>query len=214
MDRKFISYALRFALLVLLPFMLGALVLPHTQYIVGQELNTPNDAQGGSPRAVTYAFVHNGADSFVTNKINSLFPLAEYLDFPPFVNHGSPTICFADNGSTVILPDNSTTTPNYRWDVVFNNQTSVGVRPFSTNCTQIVLGGQYSYEWKLSQIQISSDSNISGTITFVPQTSTYTRMVMDYGILQGLVLVPVFYLLIVYPVVGLKRKILEGIEAQ
>ena len=203
---------MRFALLVLLPFILGAYVLPHTQYLAGQELNTPSDAQGGAPQAVTYAFVHNGADAFVANKINALFPLAEYLDFPPFVNHGSPYICFADNGSSLILPDNSTTVPVYNWDVLFNNRTSLAVQPFSMNCTPIALGGQYSYEWKLNLINVNS--NMSGTAAFVPQTSTRTRMIMDYGILQGLALIPVFYLLVVYPIVGLKRKIIEGIEAQ
>jgi hypothetical protein len=212
MDRKYVSYALRFALLVLLPFMLGAYVLPHTQYLQGQGLSTPSNAQGGAPQDVTYAFVHNNADSFVANKINTLFPLAEYLDFPPFVNHGSPSICFADNGSYLILPDNSTTVPTYTWNVLFNNQTSISVLPFSTSCTPISLGKEYSYAWKLNIVNINS--NLTGTAAFAPQTSTFTRMAMDYGILQGLVLIPVFYLLVVYPVVGLKRKILEGIEAQ
>ena len=212
MDRKLIIYALRFILLVLAPFMLGALVLPHTQYLSGQELSTPNDAQDGAPQAVTYAFVHNGADSFVANKINTLFPLAEYLDFPPFVNHGSPAICFADNGSYLVLPDNSSIVPKYQWSVLFNNQTNLTVGPFSTSCTPIVLGKEYSYEWKLNLLNVNS--NMTGTASFVPQTATYTRMVMDYGILQGLVLIPVFYLIVVYPAVGLKRKILEGIEAQ
>ena len=212
MDRKHISYALRFALLVLLPFMLGAYVLPHTQYLAGQALNTPSDAQGGASSSVTYAFVHNGTDAFVTNKINTIFPLAEYLDFPPFVNHGSPSICFADNGSYLVLSDNSTTVPAYGWSVLFNSQPSITVQPFSVNCTPIVLGNQYSYSWRLNLID--ANTNVSGAATFVPQTSTRTRMAMDYGILQGLALIPVFYLLVVYPIVGLKRKILEGIDAQ
>ncbi|MCX6769497.1 MAG: hypothetical protein NT051_02335, partial [Candidatus Micrarchaeota archaeon] len=151
-------------------------------------------------------------NSFMANRINSVFPLAGYLDFPPFVNHGATAVCFADNGSYLILPNNSTIVPNFNWAVAFNNQTSLHVPPSSVSCAPIALGSQYSYEWKLNLIDV--DTNVSGVATFVPRTATYTRMTMDFGILQGLVMIPVFYLLVVYPFVGLKRKILEGIEAQ
>ena len=57
-------------------------------------------------------------------------------------------------------------------------------------------------------------SGMNGTITFVPQTATYPRMEMDYGLLQGLVFIPVAYLFIWYPAAGIIRKIREGLHAQ
>ena len=58
------------------------------------------------------------------------------------------------------------------------------------------------------------DSNVSGVATFVPQTTAYTSMTMDYGILQGLAMIPVAYLLVWYPLAGIKKKILDGIWEQ
>lgn len=210
MGDKRAAYALRVAILVLLPFLAGAVVIPHTQPMTGQELRAPNESASGLD-AVTYAFVHGTTNAQVA-RISSLFPLAEYMDFPPFVSQRNPTICFADNGSYVILPDNATTVPDFQWHVLFNNATTLGVGPYSLNCTPIVLGKEYSYSWTLQVNKV--DSNVSGVATFVPQTTAYTSMTMDYGILQGLAMIPVAYLLVWYPLAGIKKKILDGIWEQ
>jgi hypothetical protein len=211
MDKRLI-YAMRIAVLVLLPFLVGALLLPHSQPMTGQELRAPNETASGGLNSVTYAFVHDSGSAQVSQRISSIFPLAEYLDFPPFVSHANPEICFEDSGSYVILPDNSTTVPDYQWHVLFNNATTLGVGPYSLNCTPIALGKEYAYSWKLQVNRI--DSNVSGVATFVPKTDAYTRMTMDYGMLQGLAMIPVAFLLVWYPAAGIKKKILDGFEAQ
>jgi len=205
------TYALRIAVLVLLPFLVGAFLLPHTQPLTGQELRAPNETASGL-NSITYAFVHDASNAAVSRRISSIFPLAEYLDFPPFASHTNPAICFEDKGSYVMLPDNSTAVPSFQWHVLFNNATTLAVNPNSLNCTPIALGKEYEYSWTL---QVGSvDSNVSGIATFVPQTDAYTTITVDYGMLQGLVMIPVAYLLIWYPAAGIRKKILEGFEAQ
>ena len=209
-DKK-LTYTLRIILLVLLPFLAGAFFIPHTQSLVGQELSAPTQSASGL-NSVTYAFVHDNSNAPVSKRISSIFPLADYLDFPPFVSHTDSAICFKDNGSYVILPDNSTTVPVFQWHVLFNNATSLAVDSYSSNCTPIIVGKQYEYSWTLQVNRVNS--NVSGIATFVPQTNAYTTLTMDYGILQGLVLIPVAFLLIWYPAAGIRKKILEGFEAQ
>ena len=53
-----------------------------------------------------------------------------------------------------------------------------------------------------------------GNVVFDPETATYPREVMDYGFLQGLVMIPVFYLFIFYPAAGIWKKIHKGLLEQ
>ena len=209
-DRR-ILYALRLFLLVLLPFLLGAFVLPHTQYVQGRELQAP-DSTGGSG-VQTYAFVHSDESSIIQQKISGLFPLAGYLDFQPFVYHNDPSICFEDTGSYLLFQDGSTAVPDYEWVVDFNGATHLAVPPFSANCTPIVIGKQDIYKWNLVIRSVDAEQ-ASGNVTFVPQTSAYTRLTMDYGILQGVILIPVAFLLVWYPSAGIIRKIKSGLSEQ
>ncbi|VVC02066.1 Uncharacterised protein [uncultured archaeon] len=208
MDKR-VEYACRAFLLVLLPFLLGAFALPHVHYMQGTALQAPGQAGNG---VQTYAFVHSSEDSIIQQKISSLFPLAGYLDFPPFVYHSNASVCFEDTGSYLVFPDKSTSIPSYDWTILLNGGTVLPLEPYSVACAPIALGQTNSYKWglNLKSVEATNQSNAA----FVPQTSAYTRLTMDYGILQGVVMIPVAFLLVWYPAAGIIRKIKEGLLAQ
>jgi len=205
-----ISHALRIFVLVLFPFIFGFWIVPHTAYMDGVLLSSPNENKSISTQGVSYSFVHSSG-YMVPQTVNAIFPLAEYLDFYPFVSHSYPLLCFEDNGSFFILPNGSETTPNLVWDVALNNAT-FQVTPGSPVCAISKQGQVNNYEWHAS---IGADlGNTSGNITFVPKTVTYPRLMMEYGLLQGIIMIPVAYLLVFYPAAGILRKIRDGLGAQ
>ena len=208
MDKR-IEYAYRAFLLVLLPFILGAFILPHSQYMQGTMLQAPGQSGSG---VQTYAFMHTDEDAVIQQKISSLFPLAGYLDFPPFVYHSNASVCFEDTGSFLIFPDNSTAIPDYGWLVGLNGNTVLPLQPYSVACAPIIIGKTNSYKWNLDLRGVDAENQSNAT--FVPQASAYTRLNMDYGVLQGAILIPVAFLLIWYPAAGIIRKIKEGLIAQ
>jgi hypothetical protein len=206
-------HVLRSCILVLLPFIFGFWVLPHTTYANGQLLAAPNQNQTGSS-TVTYTFMQSSSSSPVPQSVNAIFPLANYLDFPPFVSHSDPLICFEDQGSYVIMPDGRNFTPAFDWDVQFGNSTMLDVPANSANCTRTVAGQDNSYRW-YAKLDINlGDQNLTSNLTFVPKTTTYPRFAMDYGLLQGLVMIPVCYLFIWYPAAGIWKKIHHGLGEQ
>ncbi len=210
MDGKWKDYAGRLLLLVILPFALGAFVFPHTQAIDGQPLSSPQESVSGLE--VSYSF--SNSDIHIPARVNAVFPLAEYLGFPPLVNHGSSQLCFQDNDSYMVLPDGSRFDPSFVWTVFLNNRTEIMVGPYGTNCTPADLAGRNSYKWYASLALPLNDSRFKGNLTFVPQTSTYARVMMDYGLLQGLIMIPVCYLFIWYPGAGIWKKLHKGILEQ
>jgi len=207
-------HAYRFCILVMLPFLVGLWVLPHTTYADGQLLGTPDQNQSGSSQSVTYTFTHNSSAASLPESIDEVFPLADYLDFPPFVSHTGPLICFQDEGSYVILPDGSNFTPNFDWDVQFGNSTTLDIPPNSFKCARTVPGQTNSYQWYARMDIDMADQNLTSNLTFVPKTTTYPRFVIDYGLLQGLVMIPVCYLFIWYPAAGIWKKVHKGLGEQ
>ncbi len=207
-------HAFRFCILVLLPFIFGFWVLPHITYANGQVLAAPSQNQSGASQSVTYTFTQSNSTSPVPQSVNAIFPLADYLDFPPFVSHSDPLICFQDQGSYVILPDGSNMTPNFDWDVLFGNSTQLDVPANSVKCARAVPGQANSYIWHAKLDINLGDQNLTSNLTFVPKTTTYPRFVMDYGLLQGLVMIPVCYLFIWYPAAGIWKKIHKGMGEQ
>jgi hypothetical protein len=206
------GYAARFFLLIMLPFALGAFILPHTQPVDGQMLNSPSEAVNGAD--ISYSFRHSGNDIMVPQKVNAVFPLADYLSFPPLVNHYQPELCFEDNDSFLILGDGSKFDPEFAWIVNFNNRTDLIVTPDGVNCTQASTDGPNDYRWYAQMALPLNDSRFKGNLTFVPQTMTYPRIIMDYGLLQGLVLIPVSFLFVWYPAAGIWKKLHRGILEQ
>jgi len=209
---RYARYAARFALLILFPFILGAFVFPHTQYMAGQMLNSPTETRSGDE--ITYSFSHSNNDIMVPSRVNAIFPLSDYLSFPPLVSHNAPQLCFQDNDSYLILSDGTTFDPEFSWIVNFNNQTALLVGPEGVNCTDTNLDGNNDYKWYARLVLPNNDSRFKGNLTFVPQTLTYPRATMDFGLLQGLIMIPVCYLFLWYPGIGIWKKLHKGIGEQ
>jgi hypothetical protein len=211
-EKTLLSYAGRFLLLLILPFVLGAWVFPHTQSMDGQMLRSPHESVSGVE--VSYSFTHSGMDITVPQRVNAIFPLADYLSFPPLVMHSQPMLCFQDNDSYLIFQDGGKLDPDFIWLVDFNNKTQLVVPPYGTNCTPADTGGQNAYKWYAKIVIPTNDPRFKGNVTFVPQTLTYPRIIMDFGLLQGLIMIPVCYLFIWYPAAGIWKKLHKGFLEQ
>ena len=208
-----LKLAARFLLLLALPFLLGLYVFPHAQYVDGSLLSTPSENQSAAP-SFSYNFSSGGHTVLLQQSVGSIFPLSDYLNFPPLVSHDRTQLCFRDNGSSIILPNGTQITPALDWEITINGQPALELPANSMACTDVPAGMKVSYAWS-AEINTGIDSSsVNGTIVFNPQTTTYPRMQMDYGLLQGLVMVPVFYLLIWYPLAGIWKKLREGMAAQ
>ena len=204
----------RLFILLVLPFILGAYLLPHTQYMTGQDLGAPGASSGNTTLSTTYAFMHTEEETAIQQKISTIFPLASYLDFQPFIYHKDPAICFSDQGSFLKYSDGAISPLDYNWTVLMPQQPPITVRPYSTSCAPIVIGAQSSYRWNLKIGDVGTIPPNATNATFVPQTTAYTRLTMDYGVLQGFVLIPVAFLFIWYPLAGIKKKIEKGLMEQ
>ena len=206
------AFALRLALLVILPFALGAFVFPHTQFMEGSVLATPvENAQVNE--VLSYSFSRGGSALATQNGIGSAFPLSSYLDFPPLVSNDNLQLCFADNGSSIILSNGTVIKPEMEWRIYLNNNTPIALQPGSFACADIRKDEGAVYAWTAKITGIDKGA-LNGTITFNPETRTYSRVLVDYGLLQGLAMIPVFYLVIWYPLIGIWRKLREGMLAQ
>ncbi len=211
-DRRLLLAA-RFALLVALPFLLGLYVLPHTQSMDGRLLSPP-DAQQNSTDVLSYSFASAGDSMLLEQSVGSVFPLSNYLDFPPLVSHDRLQLCFRDNGSSIDLPNGTRIIPDMSWEVHVNNDPPLLLNASSQACSDITNRGQIYYAWT-AKINTEIDrQSLNGSITFNPETLTYPRLEMNYGLLQGIVMIPVFYLLVWYPAIGIWKKLREGMLSQ
>jgi hypothetical protein len=210
--RTWANFCARAILLIMIPFILGTIVFPHTQNMDGQLLRSPQESRNAEE--IAYSFSHSGNDISVPQRVNAIFPLADYLDFAPLVSHSNPFLCFQDNDSYLILADGTKYDPEFAWTVDLNNKTRLIVLPDTINCTAIQLNGSNDYKWYVNVALPTNDPRFKGNLTFVPQTMTYPRIIMDYGLLQGLIMIPVCYLFVWYPAAGIWKKIHKGILEQ
>jgi len=212
LDRRFLLAA-RFALLILLPFLLGAFVFPHSQHLDGSVISTPDKNQNAAD-VISYSFSASGYDTLLNQGVGSIFPLSNYLDYPPFVSRERLMLCFQDNGSTILLPNGTEITPDLQWKIYVNNDPPILLNSGAFACTHIPTKGPAVYAWKASINTGIPTEQLNGTVIFNPATLTYPRLEINYGLLQGLVMIPVFYLLIWYPLAGIWKKLREGMGAQ
>lgn len=211
-DLRFLLAA-RFALLVALPFLLGLYVLPHTAHMDGQLLGTPEVQQNASG-VLSYSFASADNDATLEQSVGSIFPLSNYLDFPPLVSHDRMQLCFRDNGSSIDLPNGTRIIPDLAWEIHVNNDPPILLNASSQACTDITNRGPIYYAWT-ARINTEIDrQSLNGSIAFNPETLTYPRLEMDYGLLQGIAMIPVFYLLVWYPAIGIWKKLHEGMLSQ
>ena len=213
LDRKYGKIALRLFLLVLLPFMLGAVVMPHTHDIQGVSLNAPSDSMNGQGN-VSYAFNQSQEMAQATASLSAIFPLANYLDSPPLISHGNLRACFEDTGSVLTLSNGTQLSPNFEWAIHLSDGRVVMLRANSSKCISIAQGNGETYAWTATVPTGLDSVDKNSTLTFMPQTNSYQLETMDYGLLQGLALIPVFYLFIWYPLAGIWRKLMHGMLEQ
>ncbi|VVB99583.1 Uncharacterised protein [uncultured archaeon] len=207
-----VIFSLRLALLVLVPFLLGAFIFPHTQYVNGSLLSTPNQYRNATD-VLSYSFSSSGA-SFINRGIGNVFPLASYLDFPPLVSRSQMELCFQDNGSSITLPNGTEIAPDVQWSIHVNNNPPIRINTTTFACTDVPSTGPVVYAWTASVNTGVAPDSVNGTIIFNPATLTYPRMEVNYGLLQGLVMIPVFYLIIWYPLAGIWKKLRGGMLEQ
>ncbi len=211
--QTYANYAARAFLLIIFPFIIGAYFLPHTQYMDGQVLDSPQELRNSDELA--YSFSSAAEEMSVPSKVNAIFPLADYLNFEPLVSHGQTELCYQDNDSYLVLGDGSLFDPEFSWLVEMdNNRTSLTVEPEGTNCTAVEDWNSTRYKWYARMELPTDDPRFRGNVTFVPQTRTYPRVPMDFGLLQGLVMIPVAYLFVWYPAAGIWKKVHKGILEQ
>jgi hypothetical protein len=199
---------------VVLPFLLGAVVFQHTEEVQGTPLQTPAEIPSGYLQAATYAVTHESALTQNPSQIASVFPLANYLDFAPLVSYGSTRLCFQDLGSYVTYPNGTNSTPAFEWEVIVNNASVVFVQPSSTHCMSTSANGQYSFAWNAEFPTEQFGAENLSAIGFTPRIVIYPDVAVDYGILQGLVFIPAFFLFIFYPLAGIWKKIRSGFLEQ
>lgn len=208
------AHAIRILVLVVLPFLLGAVVFQHTEQLQGTPLQTPTEIPSTYLQAAAYQFTHQSALTQNPSQVSSVFPLANYLDFSPLVSYGTTHLCFQDVGSFVTYPNGTNSTPDFEWAVIVNNVSVVSVQPGSTHCMASAASGQYSFKWNAEFESAQFDDENLSEISFTPKIVIYPVATLDYGILQGLVFIPAFYLFIFYPGAGIWKKIREGFLAQ
>jgi len=206
-----LALATRIFLLLILPFLLGAWVFPHIAYVEGTQSTAPSEDQPASAGLLAYAFNHS--EETIEPALTSLFPLASYLNFPPLVSN-SMQLCFSDNGSGVILSNGTRIAPDFQWVISINNRSNVVLDSNSEACGDINSNGKNSFVWNANIGTGLNPEDLNGTLTFDPQTSSHPRQVVDYGMLQGLIMIPIFYLLVWYPAFGIWKKIEHGMHAQ
>ncbi len=214
--RAYSPYVIRFLILVMLPFLLGFWVLPHVQAMDSSSTGSAAASGGMQVDATTLNFVQtNEAEPAGTQTVAALFPLANYVDFAPFVSHTNLQQCFQDSGSRFTFPDGSFVSPSIVWNVTLTNLTLVSLPANSNVCLDAVRGEVIPSNWSTDYGQASRSLGLSRTpFTFTPQTRVYMHVTMDYGLLQGLTFIPVFYLLIWYPLVGIWKKLHKGLLEQ
>ncbi len=205
------NFILRAILLIFIPFILGAAIFPHMQEMDGQLLSSPQESSNAD--VIVYSFTHPSSDMMVPQKVNAIFPLADYLDFPPLISHSSTQLCFQDNDSYLVLSDGTKYDPEFTWTVDLNNMT-LTVAPDSINCTPIDFNKSNDYKWYVNMALPLKDPRFTGNLTFVPETMTYPMITMNYGLLQGLIMIPVCYLFIWYPAAGIWKKLHKGLLEQ
>ncbi|MGV8085714.1 MAG: hypothetical protein ACP5N9_05680 [Candidatus Bilamarchaeum sp.] len=202
----------RIVLLLLIPFFVGALLIHHQEKVTSQIIPTQQEsATSANVDRLRYNFTQDDADN-LPSKIDTLFPLANYLDFWPFISHKDLKVCFMDNGS--YLSNRGTVVkPNFNWTVVLNNNDTINVPSNSFGCKEINFDQKFSYRWN-AEIPINLTQNNVDTFEFTPKTSTYMEWTVDYGTIQGLAFIPASYLFIWYPIIGIFRKVKNGTMEQ
>ena len=206
--------ALRVFFLLLLPFFLGFYVLPHSQAATGQPVPSFSGNRSSLAGALSFNYTHTQEAQNQFAQIESVFPLANYLNFYPLVSHKVTSVCFQDAGSRIELANGTVIYPDFYWEVSKPSFPPVIVQANSTTCANTSGADLAQYTWS-AQIQTNlTEDELGPSSVFHTDTRVQLQGEVDYGLLQGLAIVPAAYLFVWYPLFGIWRKIKEGMTVQ
>jgi hypothetical protein len=211
MDFRFIQgKEIKILILIVIPFLYG-FILPHRETISSAALGSPVEASLQNDTTLDYSEVQVGSSP---SEVNSVFALGKYLSFWPLVSFNNPEICFEDNGSYVAYPNGTRITAAIIWNISMSDNTSIGLQQNQQACEKVAFGHNVSYRWVGQLFFLVNKNDSAEGVKVVPQTNTFHRFEYDYGILQGIALIPAFYLLFWYPFIGILKKIEKGWREQ
>ena len=206
--------ALRVFLLLLLPFFLGFYILPHGQAVLGQPVEPFSGNRSAPASALLFNFTHTQAAQAQFAQIESVFPLANYLDIYPLVAHQVTGICFQDVGSRIVLANGTAFYPDFYWNITRPSYPDVILQANSSSCTNATRAAPGEYSWSAQVPTNLSLEEFGDDSVFYADTRVQLQGEFQYGLLQGLAIIPAAYLFIWYPLFGIWRKIREGMKVQ
>ena len=210
---RWLNTGFRAFFLLALPFLLGFLVLPHSQEVYGQPVD-PFPGNRSSPAGFSFNFTHTQEAQSQFAQIESVFPLANYLNVYPLVSHRVTGICFQDIGSRIVLENGTTLYPDFYWNISRPSYPSIMVRANSTACTNASRAAPGDYSWAAQISTNLSREELGNNSSFYTDTRVQLQGEYEYGLLQGLAIIPAAYLFVWYPLFGIWRKLNEGMTAQ
>ncbi len=202
----------RILLLIFLPFLIGYAILPHRHIAIGDSLNTPSDIKRNFSYALQYSFNHTQKEDIQMQQINAIFPFAEYLSVYPLVHNENPNVCFEDQGSRISYSNGAQIPANFNWIIGFNGAKDITLPTNSIKCKQIAFNERFNYSWTAQIPTQYLEGPVEGA-TLNPATKAYIQYTVDYGFLQGIVMIPAMFLLIWYPITEIVKKIQKGLLA-
>jgi len=195
--KKLLSLAIRLMLLLVIPFVLGCFVFPHEFYAAG----VPTGPQG--PGMQAYSFSADSHRMLMEQSMGSVFPLYKYIDYVPFASKDMIEICVAGNGSEIALQNGMRLKPEQEWEI---GNDGIGNSAGALACADVPATAE-------SGLVRGGPGASNTTITLTFASKMFPRYEVEYGILQGLVMIPVFYLLVYYPATEIWKKLHRGMHA-
>jgi hypothetical protein len=203
------AVALRILLLLIIPFIIGYIILPHKHIAKGDNLDTPADFKRNFSYAVQYSFNHTQNEDMQIQQINAIFPFAEYLSIYPLVHNENPEVCFEDQGSTITYSNGIQIPAIFNWHIGLGGTKNITLATNSVQCKPVAFNEHFNYSWAAQIPTEYLDGQIKGT-ALNPATKAYIQYTMDYGFLQGIVMIPAMFLLVWYPITEIIKKIRNG----
>src|SRR4030095_5650726 len=203
------SKLFKFFVLVVVPFLLG-MALPHVQTVKNEHLGSPSLQSIDNDTLNSSAFE---AEVNIPENVNSVFPIAKYFSVWPLVSFNDPQLCFADNGSYVAYTNGPSIQATISWTVEVNGK-KVSVDDSTASCVPVQLNQKVAYRWEGQVFFLINRNESLGKVSVAPSTLTYHKFECDYGILQGIALIPAIYLFFWYPFFGIWKKIEKGWKEQ
>ncbi len=188
----------RLIVIVVIPFILGALIFPHTEtlrpveltvtdYInrnqtITQQMSTFTKVDG-SP--LDMQSIQNNLTESPISQLDSTFPLVNYLNVWPLVRTNIDNICLNNSGSYIVYPDGANTTGIYY--KIKTKENEITLKPGEEICfptNEPFPGFEPIYIIELNHMKIGE--NITKDVNIYADTVLKGIPNRDYGILLGI----------------------------